>query len=73
MCQAIVFLMHGEEKREIMRDVIALEADGDEVRIRSFFDAPQTLRARVRQIDFLKHTVTLEPSEEVGEDDEREG
>jgi predicted RNA-binding protein len=53
MCQAIVFLMHGEEKREIMRDVIALEADGDEVRIRSFFDAPQTLRALVRQIDFL--------------------
>ncbi len=67
MCQATVFLKHGVEKQEIMRDVIALEAHGDEVRIRSFFDAPQTLRARVRQIDFLKHTVTLEPLEQAGE------
>lgn len=67
MCQATVFLRHGEEKQEIMRDVIALEADGDEVRIRSFFDAPQTLRARVRQIDFLKHTVTLESLENPAE------
>lgn len=64
MCQATIFLRRGEEKQEIMRDVIALEADGDEVRIRGFFDAPQTLRARVRQIDFLKHTVTLEPTGE---------
>lgn len=68
MCQATVFLKQGEEKQEIMRDVIALEADGDEVRIRSFFDAPQTLRARVRQIDFLKHTVTLEPLEQTEEE-----
>ncbi len=66
MCQATVFIRHGEEKQEIMRDVITMEVDGDEVRIRSFFDAPQTLRARVRQIDFLKHTVTLEPLERAG-------
>lgn len=68
MCQATVFLRQGEERQEIMRDVIALEADGDEVRIRSFFDTPRTLRARVRQIDFLKHTVTLEPTEQNGEE-----
>lgn len=68
MCQATVFLAQDERREEVMRDVIALEADGDEVRIRSFFDAPRTLHARVRQIDFLKHTVTLEPVKHAGEE-----
>lgn len=68
MCQATVFMQRGAQKEEIMRDVIVLEADGDEVRIRSFFDAPQTLRARLRQVDFLKHTVTLEPLGQAGEE-----
>lgn len=68
MCQATVFLAQGEQKQEIMRDVIVLQADGDEVRIQSFFDEPQALRARVQEIDFLKHTVTLSPiNEDTGE------
>jgi len=67
MCQATVFLAQGEQKQEIMRDVIVLQAEGDEVRIRSFFDEPQSLHARVREIDFLKHTVTLAPVEDTGE------
>lgn len=66
MCQATVFLAQADQKLEIMRDVIMLQAEGDEVRIQSFFDAPQSLHARVQEIDFLKHTVTLAPLGEKG-------
>ncbi|MBC7259195.1 MAG: CooT family nickel-binding protein [Chloroflexi bacterium] len=64
MCQATVFLRRGEQKEEVTRDVILLQEVEGGVRIQSFFDAPVTLRARVREIDFLKHNVTLEPLEQ---------
>jgi hypothetical protein len=34
------------------------------VRLSAFFEEPQTVRARIGRIDFLKHTVTLVPEPE---------
>jgi predicted RNA-binding protein len=67
MCQATVFVARDGEMEEVMRDVISLKAEEGSVTIQSFFDPPQSLHARVRTIDFLKHTVTLEPTEKEGE------
>ena len=68
MCQATVYLAHDRQKdqEEIMRDVILLEPTADGVRLSAFFEEPQTVRARIGRIDFLKHTVVLipEPPEE---------
>jgi predicted RNA-binding protein len=61
MCQATVYLVRDGQERseEIMQDVILLETTADGVRLSTFFEAPQTVRARIGRIDFLKHTVTL--------------
>jgi predicted RNA-binding protein len=61
MCQATAYLMRDgqEQLEEIMQDVILLETTVDGVRLSTFFEEPQTVRARVGRIDFLKHTVTL--------------
>ena len=61
MCQATVYLARERRERseEIMQDVILLETTADGVRLSTFFEAPQTVRARIGRIDFLKHTVTL--------------
>jgi predicted RNA-binding protein len=61
MCQATVYLAREgrERSEEIMQDVILLETTADGVRLSTFFEAPQTVRARIGRIDFLKHTVTL--------------
>lgn len=66
MCQATVYLARdGQEKlEEIMRDVILLEPTEEGVRLSTFFEEAQTVRARLARIDFLKHTVTLVPEEE---------
>ena len=60
MCQATVYL--GD--REVAREVIGLELAEDGVHLKTFFEAPQVVRGRIRHIDFLKHRVMLEPMEE---------
>jgi predicted RNA-binding protein len=63
MCQATAYLAQDGQERseEIMQDVILLETTADGVRLSGFFEEPQTVRARIGRIDFLKHTITLVP------------
>jgi predicted RNA-binding protein len=63
MCQATAYLARDGQERseEIMQDVILVEATADGVRLSTFFEEPQTVRARIGRIDFLKHTITLNP------------
>jgi predicted RNA-binding protein len=64
MCQAVVYLAHNGQEQEIMRDVVLLEPVQEGVRLQAFFEEPVVLQARIGRIDFLKHTVTLLPTEE---------
>jgi predicted RNA-binding protein len=61
MCQATAYLARDGQERseEIMQDVILLETTADGVRLSTFFEEPQTVRAHIGRIDFLKHTITL--------------
>jgi predicted RNA-binding protein len=59
MCQAVIYLVHNGQEKEIMRDVILLEPVEEGVRLQAFFEEPVILPARIGRIDFLKHTVTL--------------
>lgn len=63
MCQAVVYLAQGGQDKEIMRDVVLLEPVEEGVRLQAFFEEPVILQARIGRIDFLKHTVTLVPTE----------
>ena len=63
MCQATVYLAQDEQEEEIMRDVILLEPVGDGLRLQAFFEEPVIVKAQVSRIDFLKHSVTLVPTE----------
>ncbi len=63
MCQAVVYLAQEGQEQEIMRDVILLEPVEGGVRLQAFFEEPLILHARIGRIDFLKHTVTLVPTE----------
>jgi predicted RNA-binding protein len=63
MCQATVYLAQDGQEEEIMRDVILLEPVEDGLRLQAFFEEPVVVKARVSRIDFLKHSVTLVPTE----------
>ena len=64
MCQATVYLAGDGQEEQIVRDVILLETMANGIRLATLFEEPQTVRARIRRIDFLKHTVTLVPEAE---------
>ena len=64
MCQAKVYLANGDAAELVAEDVIMLEEVPEGVRLATFFDEPQLVRARVSSIDFLKHIVSLVPLEE---------
>lgn len=64
MCQAVVYLSQKDREQEIMRDVVLLEPVDGGVRLQAFFEEQVTVAARIGRIDFLKHTVTLVPTEE---------
>lgn len=63
MCQAVVTLAQDGQEKEIMRDVVLLEPVEGGLRLQAFFEEPVVLQARIQRIDFLKHTVTLVPTE----------
>jgi predicted RNA-binding protein len=75
MCQATAYLARDgqEQLEEVMQDVILLETTADGVRLSTFFEEPQTVRARIGQIDFLKHTVMLVPELEDNSESLQEG
>ncbi len=64
MCQATVYL--GEE--EVAQEVIRLQPVKDGLQLETFFEEPRVVRGIIREIDFLKHRVLLEPVEG-GEDE----
>lgn len=59
MCQATVYL--GEEK--MAQEVIRLQPTKDGVQLETFFEEPQVVRGIIKEVDFLKHRVLLEPVE----------
>ena len=64
MCQATVYL--GEE--EVAQEVIRLQPVKDGLQLETFFEEPRVMHGIIREIDFLKHRVLLEPVEG-GEDE----
>jgi len=63
MCIATVYLTAGDDnKEEIMRDVIWVEAADDHFRILNMFGEEKHLQGKLKSIDFWQeHAVVIEP------------
>ena len=60
MCQTRVVVRRGDQEEEIMREVVALRVEPEEVVLQAFFEEPKRVRGKIREIDFMKHVVVLE-------------
>lgn len=68
MCETTVYLEQDGERTKLMEDVIRMEPVGSGgISLVKFFEAPQTVQAAIRDIDFSKHTVTLVASDRSSE------
>jgi predicted RNA-binding protein len=56
-----VMFEHDGEQEQVMENVTSLEVSGEGVMVSTFFEEPKLVRsARVKSIDFLGGTVTLD-------------
>ena len=61
MCIATIYINDGDRKEEAMRDVISVETGNDGILLTSILGEEKLLQARIKSIDFLKHSVIVEP------------
>jgi predicted RNA-binding protein len=61
MCETTVYLERNGQQEKVMDQVARLEMTEGGVTLTKLFEFPQTLQAKVREIDFLHHGVTLVP------------
>lgn len=66
MCQSNAYLLDGGREELVLEDVTLVEVGKDQVKMRTLFGEPVSLRARVREIDLTKNRIVLERCEEVG-------
>jgi len=60
MCEAIVYLVSNGEEKEIMRDVLFLQVQGERLLLADLLGNRKELSARIRNIDFDQHKVVVE-------------
>ena len=59
MCEATVYIQRGGKREKVMADVIHIESAGTDVIVSRLFEAPQTIRGVIREVDLLQHGVIL--------------
>ena len=64
MCEATVYLTEDGQEKEIMRDVMLLQPEGDAWLLVSLLGEQKLVRGTIKKLDFLKHTVHLSQSQE---------
>lgn len=60
MCEGVVYLVIGEEEKEIMRDVLFVDVQGKRLLLTDLFGNEKELSARIRNINFSQHRVIAE-------------
>lgn len=63
MCEATVYLASDGQEKEIMRDVVLLQPEGDAFLLANLLGEQKLVRGSIKKVDFLKHTLLLEEAE----------
>jgi len=62
MCIATVYIDEAGQREEVLQDVISVEASNHGILLTTLLGEEKVLKAKIKYIDFLKHTVTIESS-----------
>ena len=64
MCEATVYLTEDGQEKEIMRDVMLVQPEGDAWLLVTLLGEQKLVRGTIKKLDFLKHTVHLSQPQE---------
>jgi predicted RNA-binding protein len=59
MCEATVYLERDGQREKVLQDVVRITPTGTGLVLIRLLEPPKTVRGVIREIDFLKHSVTL--------------
>ena len=60
MCLSKAFLDKNGDKELLLDEVASLKVEGENLVLRTLFGEEKELKGRVREVDFMKHTILLD-------------
>ncbi len=66
MCLSKAFFERDGERQLVAEEVTSIEFSGETLRLKTLFGELKEVGARVREIDFLTHSILLEEPKESG-------
>lgn len=60
MCEVIAYLVSNSKEKEIMRDVVTVEVQGNHLMFRDIIGNEKRLQAKIKKVDLMHHKVTVE-------------
>jgi len=66
MCLSKVYLEKNGDKELLLEEVASVTIEGSQLQFKTLFGEQKTVKAGIRQIDFMTHSILLENSEDEG-------
>jgi predicted RNA-binding protein len=67
MCMATAYMKRGSEKEVILQEVAFLQPKGDSMILKPLFGEQKSIKAIIKEIDFLNSTIIFEKMEEAAQ------
>jgi len=60
MCELSVLIEGGSGRELFMEDVVLIEIDGEDIKLREILGETQNIKGRIKEINEMSHTVVIE-------------
>jgi len=60
MCESSVLIEKGRNRELLMEDVVHVEVDGEDIKLRGILGETQYAKGRIKEINLMKHTIVIE-------------
>ncbi|MGB2728836.1 MAG: CooT family nickel-binding protein [Halobacteriota archaeon] len=60
MCESSVLIEKEGGRELLMEEVVHVEVDGDDIKLRGILGEIQHAKGRIREINLMKHTIVIE-------------
>ncbi len=60
MCESSVLIERKGSKELLMEDVVHVEVDGEDIKLRGILGETQHAKGRIKEINLMEHTIVIE-------------
>jgi predicted RNA-binding protein len=60
MCESRVLIERGSGRELVIEDVVQVDVDGEDIKLRGILGEVQNVTGRIKEIDLMNHTILIE-------------